>query len=62
MKSSKTAKSLFTGAKKEIYIQNSKQKSIIQSANTRYFRRLLKRKGIEGVKNALAPFAETNLK
>lgn len=52
------SKSLFTGSKKSSYVRDTRQVNELPSFDTRYFRRLYKRKGKDGLIDVVNNFTQ----
>lgn len=52
------SKSLFTGSSKSSYVRDTRQVNELPTLDTRYFRRLYKRKGKDGFINVVNNFTQ----
>ena len=52
-------KSLFNGSQRNSFFSNNRAVQYLPTTETRYFRRLVKRNGTEGLNNVLEKFTET---
>lgn len=55
-------KSLFNGSTKSTLIRNNRAVNELPTIQTRYFRRLVKRKGVDSVVELLGKFTQSNTK